>query len=79
MTLRPSTWDAYRRVHHLHVVPRVGRVPLRHLRPDHLERLYADLLDDGRASGGGGLHNKTVVEIHMIVRRSSTTPCAAAG
>ena len=63
----------------LHVIPRIGRVPLRHLRPDHLERLYADLLDDGRASGVGGLHNKTVVEIHMIVRPRSTTPSAGAG
>ena len=49
---------------------RIGRVPLRHLRPDHLERLYADLLDDGRADGAGGLNNKTVVEIHMILRRA---------
>ena len=70
MALRPSTWDAYRRVIDLHVVPRIGRVPLRHLRPDHLERLYADLLDDGRADGAGGLNNKTVVEIHMILRRA---------
>ncbi len=70
MALRPSTWDAYRRVIELHVVPRVGRIPLRHLRPDHLERLYAELLDDGRANGPGGLHNKTVVEIHMIIRRA---------
>jgi integrase len=70
IAVRPSTWDAYRRVIDLHVVPRVGRVPLRHLRPDHLERLYADLLDDGRADGAGGLNNKTVVEIHMILRRA---------
>jgi integrase len=70
VALRPSTWDAYRRVINLHVVPRIGRIPLRHLRPDHLERLYATLLDDGRADGTGGLHNKTVVEIHMILRRA---------
>ena len=70
MVLRASTWDAYRRVIDLHLVPRVGRIPLRHLRPDHLERLYADLLDDGRADGTGGLNNKTVVEIHMILRRA---------
>ena len=70
LALRPSTWDAYRRIIDLHVVPRIGRVPLRHLRPDHLERLYADLLDDGRADGSGGLNNKTVVEIHMILRRA---------
>jgi integrase len=70
LTLRASTWDAYRRVIDLHVVPRIGRVPLRHVRPDHLERLYADLLDAGRADGTGGLHNKTVVEIHMVLRRA---------
>ena len=70
MALRPSTWDAYRRVIDLHLIPRVGRTPLRHLRPDHLERLYADLLDAGRADGAGGLNNKTVVEIHMVLRRA---------
>jgi integrase len=68
LALRPSTWDAYRRIIDLHLIPRVGRIPLRHLRPDHLERLYADLLDAGRADGE--LNNKTVVEIHMILRRA---------
>lgn len=70
LTLRASTWHAYERNIALHVVPRIGRVPLRHLRPDHLERLYAALLDEGRADGRGGLDNKTVVEIHMILRRA---------
>ncbi len=70
MELRASTWDGYRRAINLHIVPRIGKIPLRHLRPDHFERLYADLLDAGRADGRGGLHNKTVVEIHMILRRA---------
>ena len=70
LPLRVSTYDSYRRIIDLHVIPRIGRVPLRHLRPDHFERLYAELLDDGRADGGGGLQNKTVVEVHMILRRA---------
>ena len=70
MELRVSTWDGYRRAIDLHIVPRIGKIPLRHLRPDHFERLYTDLLDAGRADGRGGLHNKTVVEIHMILRRA---------
>ncbi len=45
-------------------------MPLRHLRPDHFERLYAELLDDGRADGAGGLQNKTIVEVHMVLRRA---------
>ncbi len=70
LSLRASTWDGYRRNIDLHVVPRIGRVPLRHLRPDHLERLYADLRADGRADGSGGLDDKTVLEIHTILRRA---------
>lgn len=70
LALRVSTYDSYRRIIDLHVLPRIGRVPLRHLRPDHFERLYAELLDDGRADGGGGLQNKTVVEVHMVLRRA---------
>ena len=63
VTLRLSTFDAYQRMIALHVLPYLGRVPLRHLRPDHLERLYAEL-------GANGLGNKTLVEIHMVLRRS---------
>ncbi|MEP6893928.1 MAG: hypothetical protein ABI927_09130, partial [Gaiellaceae bacterium] len=70
LSLRASTFASYQRNIDLHVVACIGRVPLRHLRPDHLERLYATLLDEGRADGKGGLHNKTVVEIHMILRRA---------
>jgi len=70
LTLRASTWDGYRRNIELHVIPEVGRVPLRHLRVDHLERLYHRLLAEGRADGRGGLDDKTVLEIHTILRRA---------
>lgn len=30
MALRASTWDGYRRMIALHVVPRIGKIPLRH-------------------------------------------------
>ena len=68
LTLRPSTWDRYRSIVELHVLPCIGRVPLRHLRPEHLEALYASLLDSGRADGTGGLDPKTVLEVHLVVR-----------
>jgi len=45
LTLRASTYDSYRRNIDLHVTNSIGRVPLRRLRPDHLERLYAELAD----------------------------------
>src|SRR5271155_3465548 len=68
LTLRVSTFDAYRRMTNLHLIPHIGRIPLRRLRPDHLERLYSTLGTQGRADGTRGLSNKTVVEIHMMLR-----------
>jgi integrase len=70
LSLRASTYDAYRRNIDLHITPAIGRVPLRRLRPDHLERLYSELADHGRADSAGGLNPKTIVEIHMILRRA---------
>jgi Phage integrase, N-terminal SAM-like domain len=70
VSLRPSTWDSYRRVVELHVVPRLGAVPLRRLRAQHLEGLYADLLANGRRDGRGGLDPKTVLEVHVIIRKA---------
>jgi integrase len=72
VALRPSTWASYRNNIELHIVPAIGRVPLRHLRPDHIERLYANLLADGNSVRPGGLDGKTVLEIHMVLRRALT-------
>jgi integrase len=72
VALRPSTWASYRNNIELHIVPAIGRVPLRHLRPDHIERLYANLLADGNTVRPGGLDGKTVLEIHMVLRRALT-------
>jgi hypothetical protein len=68
--LRASTYDSYRRNIGLHIIDAIGPIPLRRLRPDHLERLYAELADHGRTDGTGGLNPKTIVEIHMILRRA---------
>lgn len=70
LTLRPSTWHGYCRNIELHVLDRIGRIPLRHLRAEHLERLYAELLTSGQRVTGGPLDNKTVREIHVIFRRA---------
>lgn len=68
--LQPSTWDGYRRNIELHVLAHLGRMPLRRLRVEHLEALYAKLLTDGRVDGDGGLAAKTVSEIHGILRKA---------
>jgi hypothetical protein len=70
VNLRPSTWNGYRSSIELHVIPRVGRLPLRRLRAHHLESLYADLLANGRRDSKGGLDAKKVLEVHVILHKA---------
>lgn len=66
LALKISTWDGYRRKVERHILPTLGRVGLRRLRPAHLEALYDRLLHptDGRKA----LAPKTVLELHVIIR-----------
>lgn len=65
LVLAASTYD-YRRNVDNHIVPALGRIGLRRLRPHHLETLYDRLLRprDGQAP----LAPKTVYEIHLVIR-----------
>lgn len=53
-----------------HIVPALGRIALRRLRPNHLDAFYATLLRPG--DGRTGLGPKTVYEIHLVVRDALT-------
>jgi integrase len=61
-----STWDGYRRKIELHIIPTLGKIAIRRLRPTHLERLYDDKLHP--KNGKRPLAPKTVLEIHLIIR-----------
>lgn len=64
--LAQSTWDGYRRKIERHVLPALGTIPIRRLRPHHLERLYQEKLHP--ENGKRPLAPKTVLEIHLIIR-----------
>lgn len=66
LVLATSTYDGYRRKVERHILPAIGSVGLRRLRPNHLEALYEALLHptDGRAA----LAPKTVYEVHLVIR-----------
>ena len=66
--LRATTIDGYRRNLRLHILPTLGHVVLRDLRPDDAEHLYTRLLHGGRHDRSGGLAAKTVHEIHLLLR-----------
>lgn len=66
INLARSTWDGYRRKIERHILPTLGRIPIRRLRPHHLEARYEQMLHptDGRRA----LAPKTVLEVHLIIR-----------
>lgn len=50
-----------------YINPRIGDIPLRSLRVEHLDGLYHSLLTSG-SRDGGPLASKTVYDVHVIVR-----------
>jgi hypothetical protein len=61
-----SAWDGYRRKIELHIIPTLGKVPVRRLRPIHLERLYDQKLHP--KNGRRPLSPKSVLEVHLTIR-----------
>ena len=70
MAIEGSTWTGYKEYIHRYVVDRIGDVPLRDLRPQNLNWLYADVRKNGRSRGTGPLSLKTVREVHVIMHRA---------
>jgi integrase len=70
VVLADGTYDGYRRNVERHVLPALGAIALRRLRPDHLESLYERLLHPG--DGTAGLAPKTVYEVHLVIRGALT-------
>jgi integrase len=65
-----ETWYDRKRNLEAHVIPRVGDVNLQEFNAAHLNRLYAELLRDGRAKGKGGLSPTSVRRIHAMLRKA---------
>ena len=64
--LRPTTWHGYQRIVNRHVLPALGSVPMRRLRPEQIEDLYESKLRP--TDGTRPLAPKTVLEIHVVIR-----------
>jgi integrase len=74
-TLRPSTYEGYKRIVDTRIVPRIGDLRLQRLSPADLQRLYAELLEDGKlnAKVDGkrvGLSPKSVRNVHAVLRHA---------
>ena len=69
-TIRPSTWAGYEGHVRLHVVPRLGHLQLDQIGPAELNAFYAQLLENGKVSGRGGLAPGSVRHIHVALHRA---------
>ena len=66
LVLAASTHNGYRHNVKNHIIPALGHVRLRRLRPDHLDAFYDRLLHP--RNGDPPLAPKTVYEIHLVIR-----------
>jgi integrase len=62
-TIRPRTFASYAQIVRDHLKPGLGRTPLARLQPQHVQRLYQDLLSSG-------LSPKTVRNVHVTLHRA---------
>src|SRR5712692_2264136 len=86
--VRATTYEGYEALVRLHGTPRLGHIPLDRLRPLHIQRAYAELLQDPAAGARGRLSAKTVANLHRVLRQAfgqavrwqliSSNPAAAA-
>lgn len=73
--VRSTTAASYRRSIELHVIPRIGDIKLNRLTSRELQKLYKDLLENGRLrevqkEKNPGLSNSTVRGIHMMLHNA---------
>jgi integrase len=69
-SIKIGSYLRYRDLLDLYILPALGHLRLRKLKPEHLEVLYARLQTEGRADGQGGLSAKTVRLVHGILYQS---------
>ena len=69
-SVRATTYASYESNLTLHVIPSLGSLRLLEITPDRLNKLYSDLLLNGRVNGKqDGLSTRTVRYCHVILRR----------
>jgi integrase len=69
--VRRTTWKTYDVAVRVHIVPRLGGVPLQQLTRPQIKALYQKLIESGRADGAtGGLSPKSVHLVHLCLHRA---------
>ena len=65
--LAPRTAEGYESIVYQHLIPQLGNITLTQLKPEHLQKYYANRQANGRCNGKGGLNPLTVRHHHMTL------------
>jgi len=65
--LKPKTFESYEQLIRVHILPSLGNIQLKALRPEHLQKFYNEKHSSGRVDGNGGLSARTVRYIHVVL------------
>ena len=65
-----KTHERYEEIVQLGIIPHLGSMKLRNLRPMHIQNLYSMALKSGRKGGTGGLSGRTVLHYHRILKQA---------
>ena len=73
--IRPSTMNYYQRNIEQHIIPVIGDIPLNKLTTRDLQKLYNDLMENGRIDrksghGNPGLSSTTVRSLHLMLHNA---------
>jgi integrase len=71
--LAPRTAEGYEAIIRKHLIPELGHIPLTQLKPENLQKYYADRLANGRCDGKGGLNPLTVRHHHTVLHKALQT------
>ncbi len=72
--LAPRTAEGYETIIRQHLIPKLGSIPLIRIKPEHIQKYYAETLANGRCDGKGALNPLTVRHHHMTLH--SALKCA---
>jgi integrase len=68
--LAPRTAEGYETIIRQHLIPKLGNIPLTQLKPEHIQKYYAEMLSVGRSDGKGALNPLTVRHHHMTLHNA---------
>lgn len=67
INVRASSYVGYERIIKNHLIPYIGNTLLKNLTAMQIDNLYAELLQNGRSDGKGGLSQKSVQYTHRVL------------